>query len=84
MLVNYFLNPLFRKGFTLLYGGDKRRAAMIFLKLDLEWFDRLLKEPTRFSRQLALLKFLIFIGKSRFYLHTSFTKNYFYGFPNYF
>ena len=45
-----------------IYGGDKKRAPMFFLKLELEWLYRLLKEPTRFSRQLALLKFLIFIG----------------------
>ncbi len=47
-----------------IYGGDKRRAPSLFLKLELEWFYRLLKEPTRFSRQLALIKFLIFIGKN--------------------
>ena len=47
-----------------IYGGDKRRAPLLFLKLELEWFYRLLKEPTRFGRQLALIKFLIFIGKN--------------------
>ncbi len=47
-----------------IYGGDKRRAPSLFLNLELEWFYRLLKEPTRFSRQLALIKFLIFIGKN--------------------
>ena len=45
-----------------IYGGDKKRAPKFFLKLQLEWLYRLFKEPTRFSRQLALLKFIIFIG----------------------
>jgi len=45
-----------------IYGGDKKRAPKFFLKLQLEWLYRLFKEPTRFSRQLALLKFVIFIG----------------------
>jgi len=44
-----------------IYGGDKKRAPVIFLKLQLEWFYRLIKEPTRIGRQVALLKFLIFI-----------------------
>ena len=46
-----------------IYGGDKKRAPIIFLKLELEWFYRLLKEPTRISRQLALIKFFL-IGMS--------------------
>lgn len=41
-----------------IYGGDKKRAPKIFLDLHLEWLYRLLKEPTRFGRQLALVKFL--------------------------
>ena len=45
-----------------IYGGDKKRAPKFFLKLELEWFYRLLKEPTRVSRQIALFKFLIFIS----------------------
>jgi len=45
-----------------IYGGDKKRAPKFFLKLQLEWLYRLFKEPTRFSRQLALFKFVIFIG----------------------
>ena len=46
-----------------IYGGDKKRAPKLFLKLELEWLYRLLKEPTRVSRQFALVKFLLFIGK---------------------
>ncbi|MDH3698490.1 MAG: WecB/TagA/CpsF family glycosyltransferase [Flavobacteriaceae bacterium] len=40
------------------YSGFKKRAPKIFIKLGLEWFYRLFKEPTRFSRQTNLLKFL--------------------------
>jgi len=40
------------------YSGLKKRAPQIFINLGLEWFYRLLKEPTRISRQLNLVKFL--------------------------
>ena len=40
-----------------IYCGLKNRAPKIFLKLNLEWLYRLLKEPTRFGRQLVLVKF---------------------------
>ncbi len=43
------------------YCGLKQRAPIFFLKLDLEWLYRLLKEPTRFKRQLVLIKFFIFL-----------------------
>jgi len=48
-----------------IYGGDKKRAPKLFLDLHLEWLYRLLKEPTRFGRQLNLVKFLFLlkIGK---------------------
>lgn len=49
-----------------IYGGDKKRAPAIFLNLELEWLYRLIKEPTRFNRQLALVKFLVYIVKSNF------------------
>jgi len=49
-----------------IYGGDKKRAPKIFLKLELEWFYRLFKEPTRVGRQFALIKFIIFIGEDLF------------------
>ncbi|MCR9226409.1 MAG: WecB/TagA/CpsF family glycosyltransferase [Flavobacteriaceae bacterium] len=41
------------------YTGLKKRAPKFYQKLGLEWFYRLIKEPTRFSRQTSLLKFLI-------------------------
>lgn len=39
--------------------GNVKRAPVAFQKLGLEWFYRLLKEPTRFKRMLVLPKFLI-------------------------
>ncbi len=48
-----------------IYGGTKKRAPKLFLKLELEWFYRLLQEPTRITRQLALLKFITFISMNR-------------------
>lgn len=44
-----------------IYGGDKKRAPKIFLDLHCEWLYRLLKEPTRISRQIVLVKFLILL-----------------------
>jgi UDP-N-acetyl-D-mannosaminouronate:lipid I N-acetyl-D-mannosaminouronosyltransferase len=46
-----------------IYGGEKNRAPRFFLNLEMEWLYRLLKEPTRIGRQLALLKFLIFLAR---------------------
>ena len=37
------------------YCGLKKRAPKVFLKLNLEWLYRLLREPTRFKRQLNFL-----------------------------
>lgn len=39
------------------YSGHKKRAPIAYQKLGLEWFYRLVKEPTRISRQLNLVKF---------------------------
>ncbi|MFC7678584.1 WecB/TagA/CpsF family glycosyltransferase [Paenibacillus sp. GCM10028914] len=39
--------------------GKSKRAPKAFQKLRLEWFYRLLREPTRFKRMLALPKFAI-------------------------
>ncbi|WP_349352316.1 MULTISPECIES: WecB/TagA/CpsF family glycosyltransferase [unclassified Flagellimonas] len=41
------------------YAGMKKRAPNIYQKLGLEWFYRLVKEPTRISRQSSLFTFLI-------------------------
>jgi len=37
-----------------------KRAPVFFQKIGLEWFYRLLKQPSRIKRQVALLKFLMF------------------------
>lgn len=39
--------------------GNVKRAPKVFQKFGLEWFYRLLKEPTRFMRMLVLPEFLI-------------------------
>jgi len=41
--------------------GNTRRAPLFFQKLNLEWFYRLLSNPTRIFRQTALLKFIFLI-----------------------
>lgn len=49
-----------------IYSGAKKRAPNIFLDLQLEWFYRLLKEPTRISRQLIYIKFMILLKLRKF------------------
>ncbi|MFD0714935.1 WecB/TagA/CpsF family glycosyltransferase [Paenibacillus sp. GCM10027626] len=39
--------------------GVVKRAPVLFQRLRLEWFYRLLKQPTRFKRMLALPKFVV-------------------------
>ncbi|MDO5713761.1 MAG: WecB/TagA/CpsF family glycosyltransferase [Tissierellia bacterium] len=41
--------------------GEAKRAPKIFIQLHLEWFYRLLKNPSRWKRQLAIPKFLYYI-----------------------
>ncbi len=41
------------------YAGNVKRAPDIYIKLGLEWFYRLMKEPKRFFRMTALPKFMI-------------------------
>ncbi|MBE6631957.1 MAG: WecB/TagA/CpsF family glycosyltransferase [Ruminococcaceae bacterium] len=41
------------------FAGNVKRAPDIFIKLGLEWFYRLLKEPKRIGRMMKLPKFLI-------------------------
>lgn len=45
--------------------GRAKRAPMIFRKLRLEWLYRLLKEPTRFRRMLALPKFAVRVMREK-------------------
>ena len=39
------------------FAGAVQRAPQVWQKLGLEWFYRLMKEPKRFFRMLALPKF---------------------------
>ena len=41
------------------YSGNVKRAPKLFIKLNLEWFYRLLREPKRIGRMMKLPKFLI-------------------------
>lgn len=41
--------------------GNAKRAPEIYQKLGLEWLYRLIKEPSRFKRQLVLPKFMIYV-----------------------
>lgn len=47
------------------FAGVVQRAPVIFQKLGLEWFYRLLKEPWRFKRMLILPKFLIRVIRTK-------------------
>lgn len=42
-----------------IYAGTTKRAPVIFQKVGLEWFYRLMKEPWRMKRMMVLPKFLI-------------------------
>lgn len=46
--------------------GNVNRAPMAFRKLGLEWFYRLLKQPSRFWRMLRLPKFVLVVLKTYF------------------
>ncbi|WP_438348827.1 WecB/TagA/CpsF family glycosyltransferase [Paenibacillus sp. FA6] len=45
--------------------GKTKRAPMIFQKLRLEWLYRLLSEPTRYRRMLALPQFVVKVLRDR-------------------
>jgi len=47
------------------YCGLKQRAPDFFLRLNLEWFYRLISEPTRYKRQLGLIKFYMHLKLGR-------------------
>ena len=40
--------------------GAVKRAPKLFIKLHLEWFYRLLKQPSRLGRMMVLPKFVTF------------------------
>ena len=43
--------------------GEVKRAPEIFIKLNLEWFYRLLKQPSRIGRFMALPRFILTVKK---------------------
>ncbi len=47
------------------FAGTAKRAPKIFIKLNLEWLYRLLKQPSRIGRYAALPKFVFAVRKSR-------------------
>ncbi|APX72109.1 WecB/TagA/CpsF family glycosyltransferase [Companilactobacillus allii] len=47
------------------FSGTKKRAPGIFQKLNLEWLYRLIKEPTRIGRMLAIPKYMRLIKKEK-------------------
>ncbi|QNQ80897.1 WecB/TagA/CpsF family glycosyltransferase [Lactobacillus sp. PV034] len=47
------------------FSGKTKRAPLIFQKAHLEWFYRLLKEPTRFKRMLVLPQFVLEVRRNK-------------------
>ncbi len=45
--------------------GNVKRAPKIFIKLNLEWFYRFLKQPSRIGRFVALPKFILTVIKTK-------------------
>ena len=45
--------------------GNVKRAPKIFCKLGLEWFYRLITQPTRIKRMMRLPKFAIKVLKEK-------------------
>ena len=50
-----------------IFAGVARRAPDIFIKLGLEWFYRLLKQPSRIGRMMKLPKFLLIVIRERLF-----------------
>ncbi len=49
------------------FAGTVQRAPDIFIKLGLEWFYRLLKEPKRIGRMMSLPKFMLVVLKTKLF-----------------
>ncbi|MGI6413273.1 MAG: WecB/TagA/CpsF family glycosyltransferase [Syntrophomonadaceae bacterium] len=45
--------------------GAKKRAPKLFIRLNMEWLYRLIKEPSRIKRQLVLPRFVWMVMKNR-------------------
>ena len=50
-----------------IFAGVAKRAPDIFIKLGLEWFYRLLKQPSRIGRMMKLPKFLLIVIRERLF-----------------
>ena len=57
------------------FAGVAKRAPDIFIKLGLEWFYRLLKQPSRIGRMMKLPKFLLIVIKERLFGRKGSDKN---------
>lgn len=68
-LINKYLNEKAYKigigcgGSLDVLAGEVKRAPKLFIKLHLEWFYRLLKQPSRLGRMMVLPKFLVEVKK---------------------
>ena len=49
------------------FAGVSKRAPDIFIKLGLEWFYRLLKQPSRIGRMMKLPTFLLIVIRERLF-----------------
>lgn len=49
------------------FAGVAKRAPDIFIRLGLEWFYRLLKQPSRIGRMMKLPKFLLLVIRERLF-----------------
>jgi N-acetylglucosaminyldiphosphoundecaprenol N-acetyl-beta-D-mannosaminyltransferase len=47
--------------------GIKNRAPEFFIRFNLEWFYRLLKEPSRIKRQIVLPRFVLLVLKEKYF-----------------
>lgn len=47
-------------------GGFKQRAPELFIKLNLEWFYRLVAEPSRLKRQMVLPRFAVEVIRDKY------------------
>lgn len=71
MIINkYINNGIFKVGIGCggsidVISGEVKRAPKLFIKLHLEWFYRLLKEPTRLKRMMVLPQFIKEVKKSK-------------------
>lgn len=49
------------------FAGESKRAPEIFIKLGLEWFYRLLRQPSRIGRMMKLPLFLLVVCRERLF-----------------